>query len=331
MIGGVVEGALGAVAGAVSNISDWEKLPMAAFDGVEFPLGFSTRRGGHDIARHKYPGLDKQATEQFGRTPYIFDLEIPLYASINPDHYPKLRRQLEDTWEKSGGACEYTDPEYGPYDVRVVRYDWQRDPMRRNGGIYRVTVEEHWPDFEALVGALLDARGLALAQAGIIDAGLEDAGISRQNLIDAFDEGGFPLTEEELDCSIGDEIFNMVDTFFETIESGAMMFDEISASVDAIRWRVDRIKNFDALQEISRWSILHSLTGIAATCSDGAEKSYAKGPAIIEWTVPKKMSSLQISNKLYGTAERAEEIEMLNPVRNPLHYPKGKVLLVYSE
>ena len=311
----------------------WADMPTASLGGVEFPLGYSQRSGGHRVARHQYTGADSQETEGLGRTPYVYELTVPLYASVNKAHYPDRKKELEEQFAKDGGRNEYIDPEDGPVFVRVVSFPWHRDPMKRDGGYFQISLEEHRPEgFGDLISDIItDPLGLARDQAGAVDAGLEDAGVEDQDLIDAFDEGGYPLSAEELDYDQGSMILHMVDTFFATIEAGAMTFNELSAELDAISWRINRIRNFDILQEIERWQILHSLVGLRESCSTGAEKSYSRGPAWVAWTVPAKMSSLQISNKLYGTPDRADEIEEYNPVRNPLFYPKGMVLTVLSE
>lgn len=320
-----------AIPGA-SAATKWEDMPIASLGGVEFPIGYSRRDGGHSVARHRYDGADSQETEGLGRTPFVYELTVPLYASVNAAHYPGRKKEIEEELTRDGGRNEYIDPEDGPVKVRVISFPWHRDPMRRDGGYFQITLEEHRETIEELIADILaDPLGLARAEAEAADAGLEAAGIADQDLIDAFDEGGYPLSDEELDADQGSLLLNMVDTFFTTLESGAMAFNEVSAELDAIRWRINRVKNFSILQEIERWQILHSLTGMAEACSTGAEKSYARGPSYIEWTVPAKMSSVQISNRLYSTPNRAEEIEEFNPVRNPLYYPKGMVLTVLSE
>ena len=310
-------------------MSEWDDiLHEASFAGVEFPVSKRSVEGGRSSAARKYPFRDGQDLEDTGREPYAIEYEIPLFASIDPIHYPTTYEQLRAVFDdpESQGFGELVDPEIGPIFVKVkFPWRWETTPDERDGGRFAVRFEEVSND--AIVFAIRpDPDAQARLAAEELDASLADAGITDAEILADWSDAGVGL---DPDFAIEDTLFvSVVDDFFATLDEGAMAGDEIAANLDVIRTRIDRVNSFSAAREVENWSVVSSSAQLTSSVTEATESKVARAKRIVEYRVPTEMSVYDVANILYGDPGRAGEIEERNPHPSPLFYEAGLTLRV---
>jgi hypothetical protein len=304
-------------------------LQTAKLGLTEFPLASIRRTGGRRIARHAYPYRDGQDTEDMGRGATRWDLVVPLFRGMEPlnplvplypDVYDALRFELDDP--DTLGEVDFVDPEIGPVSVKVVSHTWDAVAEKRNGGMFRIQLEEvNDEPFLFSIGTLLDPDLAALDFAAELDAGFFDVA----GLLDAWERFGLAV---DFVFAPGELFVSMVDDFFSAIEDVALAADQIAGHIDRIRSRLDMVVNFDGMQEARRWSLYHSTVRLSASLTAAGERAAADAAQLVEFVVPWQMSHVEISVLLYADRGRSGEIVRRNPTRNPLFYPQGATLRV---
>ncbi|MEQ8886215.1 MAG: DNA circularization N-terminal domain-containing protein, partial [Sandaracinaceae bacterium] len=171
-------------------------LHEASLGGITFPVARRRLRGGRAFASRQYPYRDGQTVEDTGREPYAFSLDVPLFASVDPSHYPDtadaLRLLLEDGEDL--GEVEYVDPFLGPLRVKLAGYDEDMDAQRRDGVTVRLDLEEIDPVEGGLFRVLAnpDAESEARSAAADADDALSGAGLSEEDVSAILDAAGVP-------------------------------------------------------------------------------------------------------------------------------------------
>ena len=308
-----------------------DNLLPAMLDGVEFPVKERRIRGGFDFARARYQGTPGQDIEQTGLKARSFSITIELFREVDESHYPELYVSLHDllTDIGKGGALEYTDIVWGPIPVQLADWDVIEESGMRNGATISLELEERSTDPVTFVdGAYTDPRAQSVVHAENLDAALADM-VTAEEVDESMEDAGFPLTEEELE-TFPELFLTLTDGFFAALDEGALAADELAWEVDRYRARIDRILAFDPMQDAENWSAYYSAIALADTITKAADlfDSDSAEDLLVDYTVPRVMSSAEISVELYGDATKAGDIEARNPTPNPLFYPEGKVLTV---
>jgi prophage DNA circulation protein len=94
----------------------------------------------------KYPNRDGQRSEDLGREPYVFELEIPLFADIDPSHYPTMAEQLRAILDDPEDGLEYRDHELGTMPVSIGPWTSDIDAKMRDGVVFRIQLTEDQVD-----------------------------------------------------------------------------------------------------------------------------------------------------------------------------------------
>lgn len=307
----------------------FEDLNEARLGGVVFPVGSRSISGGRAFARRRYPFRDGQATEGTGREPYKFSLGVPLFADVDPEHYPsvyeQLRAQLDDP--DVSGRMEYVDPELGPINVQVVDWTWKQTAEQRDGGLFDIDLEEVSFDDAVFSTRSIDDRGAASLAAELVDTTLEDVGISNADVSAALADAGVPVSDGEplLD---GAPTVSLLDGFTDTLDDGALEADALASSVDTLRIRLGAIGDLPALGTIDGWPAIQALSRLTAAVSDIAAAALASTVPVVFYAVPDSMSAFEIAVALYGDGARGEEVMRRNPSRDGLSYRPGTQLRV---
>lgn len=299
----------------------WSKILLAAsLDGVEFPVAERSMATGRRLARYPFPYRNGQGVEDTGRKIFTWKLVVPLWAGVDPKHYPgtfdDLLAIVED--ENKKAEVEYVDPELGPFKVKVVDYTWQTVPEKRNGGILSIDLEERGFDqsiLQNLNNPKLAARSRAKKAALAVDRKMLDMGEDFQGITR---KPQFSLTE-------------MWNDFQGALDTAALAADDYAAQIDEVTFVATKIMSFNPKEEIERWSIVQSCVDFIGAAQDVGE-STSGSPAddgMIEVTLPDTMSMYEIATWRYGDSFRAEEISFNNPTPNVLAYARGSKVKVF--
>lgn len=269
---------------------------------------------GRMFQRTRFPYRDGQSIEDLGRKTYTWKLSIPLFASVNASHYPGLFDQfmkvVEDTEKR--GEVEFIDPERGPFDVKIVDYNWTIDAARRNGGVLTIDLEER--GFEQSFTANLRKGKLAMRAAAA------HAAKKAQYAIDML---AFAINEPSVSTK-----FSLTEAwgkFQSALDAGAMAADEVASRIDEVVGVGSRILAFDPVSELERWSITNSVfdaVGFAIEASEEASSDSATG-GFVDVVINTPMSMWDIAQAHLDDAGRADEVSADNPTPNPFEYPAG--------
>lgn len=311
----------------------WEQnLQQAALGGVAIPIKSIRRSGRRRAARHEFPYRDGQMVEDIGRGALTFELTVPLFRGMEPvtpgvPLYPDVYNELRNVFDAIGeyGEVEWVDPELGPIPVKVMTHEWVVTSDERNGGTFRIAIEE--VSEEAFVGLFLrseEPKTASIREATFID---ENMPIDRTTILEAWaiDGVAFPTSSPETMFS------DAVGAFVDDLSAAASTADDVRATVDTFRGRVDVVLNMPEIDAPSAWPVRTSLVLLSDLVTEMGERALAKAPQLIDYTVPEVQSHWTIALILYGDRSRAAEIVQRNPIENPLFYPRGRVLRVLSE
>ncbi len=300
--------------------------------GVPFPVSERRISGGRSYAPRKYPHRDGQDTEDTGREPYTFELTIPLFADVDPSHYPSIFEQLRAIVDEpdSQGELEYVDVELGPLPVKVKQWSWAETARERDGGVFTLTLEERSHDafLVSILAAPPDSRGTGVALSRALD--LTET-VSEADVRAEWAAAGADLGDFELEPEDGLLWTGLTDDFFLAIEDGGLAADELAERVDRFRLRGGLVLRMDDMRTPDGWPAAQVLVRLLDSISQAAESYAVQQPTAVLWRVPEEMSAWEISLRNFGTDERASEIISLNPVANPLFYRAGAVLTLPSE
>lgn len=305
-------------------IEAWDEiLQDASLDGLVFPVADRSVNGGRDFARRKYAFHDGQFTEDTGRQARVYTYTVPLFADIDESHYPDLYELLMGKLDE-GGVMELIDPEDGPVMVRPAPHSWTTSPNQRNGGILALTFEEEgnqsiqWIARPSAIGGASDM----LQSAARLDDAVAAAGLTFDDLAKAWAKVGAALdAAEEGIGSIAEAVeAAMPDTT--AIEQAASQVDRMNRRIEET---IKLVRNAPAsVASPIRQSGEVLLAAFRAHAARQAEAALR----VVEYVVPARATSHQISRSLYGTPERAAEIRKLNRRGNALYFEQGDVILV---
>lgn len=304
-------------------------------DGLEVPVSSRKLTGGRRVASRAYWGRDGAGSEDGGRTARRVELQIPLFNSLDPSHYPDLRDSLIDAFTRSdrgGQPIPYVDAEEGPFEVTLDgEWSWLEEPGKRDGGVLTVALKEDGLDNELFRIVFSDAEGAAREHALALDTGLEDVGIAEADAAQLFEGAGVKLSGEEADYAAGSFWTHQIDTFLVKLEDALPDADELGVLADSYRRRASALLESEALDDPGQdaAAMTHALVQWAAAMTDLAERQIAALPPIVEYTTRKIIGPEIIALELYGDPERADEILRRNPVASWL-YPRGATLQVLS-
>lgn len=313
----------------------WDEiLQEASFADIEFPVSQRKVSGGRALARRRYPNRPGQAIEDQGREPYSFQLEVPLFASMDPDLYPATYEQLRAAFDdpETYGEAEYVDPELGPLRAKVVSWTWSQSADERDGG--RLTFDLEEISFDDQVFALRvgggDPQGVAAEQARVLDEGLGSAGVDEGDLGKGFAAAGVKLTEDEAEHLAGELWSTQLFVFVEALDDGLASAEGLAARVDTIRGRVNVLLEQPLMQGAAATPLAHAAARFADALGSIAERVVAEAPPLVEVTLADTISVYELAVQLYGEVGRADEILQRNPTSSPLFLQRGTVLTVLS-
>lgn len=311
------------------SVFDDEMPSIKLGDLDNLPCSSRKLGGGRARVANKYANRDGQATEDMGREPYTFELEIPLFAGVNPDHYPSMADALRSLLDDPPEPLEYRDHELGTMNVSIGPYSSEMDPMKRDGVIFRFTVTEDELD-QGSAFRVLNPQPNVEAAGEALDSELEEAGVSEPNATSAMDKKGVGLKVDERGYESGTLWTSQAARVVDAINDGIATAEVISATVDTIRGRVDALLSLPEMQVAGAGSAMTAAILYLDAITQLGDRALATVAIEVEERILDTVSLLDVAARLYGDEQRVEELMKRNPGVNPLFVPAGTVLIVAS-
>lgn len=305
-----------------------ETLGPYKLGGVEFEASSRKRKGGRQIVARKYPNRDGQDAEDTGREPYTFELTIPLFHGVNPDHWPGIFDNLIAVCEDPPSDLEYQDPEFGTLVVSVETWDDGLDAGARDGTVLSIVLTERMldagPIFRvASTPTISDPTELAAS----LDDAMADAGIDETAVSDGFAVAGASLDEGEKGAA-GTLWQSQVTETLARIDDGATTADAIVAQVERVRARLDVLTGLASVQTPEGQPVYEGAMLLAAALEATARELAADAPALVEHTLRVETSIFEVAAALYGDPARVTDLLARNAMSDPLFIPAGTTLVV---
>lgn len=306
-----------------------ETLGPYKLDGIEFEATTRERRGGRALVERRYPNRDGGDQEDMGREPYTYELTIPLFDGVDPEHYPNLFDQLRAVLESPPSTLEYQDPEDGVVVVSVGAWSAALDSERRDGVVLSVTLIERQLDVANLGRTLRADPGIGDPEelAASLDDAMAEAGIDEDTVSAGFAEAGAELDLDEKG-SAGTLWQSQVAETTARINDGAATAGAIVAQVERVRARLAVLCDLDAAKTAEAQPVYEAAMRLSAALEQSARDAAATAPALVEHVVHVETSVFEVAASLYGDPSRASDIIARNAMPDPLFIPAGTVLVV---
>ena len=314
-------------------MSTWETVlqPFKLGD-IELPTTQRTMSGGRDIMRGAPPNRPGQYTSDMGRKAFTFSLTIPLYDGMQsegvtyPDDYEDLLFLLTD--DLYGGAYEYIDGVLGAFNVRITEWSLDDSAQERDGGIFKITMEENSTDESTYRFTLNDSAtsaGTAGNMAANADQDLAVNGVDDAAMDAAFFTAGAPRTGEELFWPAGSFVESSTADAFAAIQSASFATADVANNVDRFTARVDALLELDALKEPETWRIRVPLIVLSDSVKQALAKVSAQGPRIVIVTTD---GAVDVYSFAVQQGVSVHDVLALNDIPRPLSIPSRTALRV---
>lgn len=315
----------------------WDDLREASIDGVEFPVSARRILGGHDVGRSRPVGYAGQRTEPLGALPITVSIDVPLYASVDPSHYPGVYLALVEVLRDNerGGAVRYVDPVLGPMSAQVVSWSIDEEAKLRDGATISITLEERTDDgIDLSTRSQIVERSSAATAASLaieLDVGLADLGVLDTDVSAAFARAGYPLSGSELSADDGALLAGVVDGYIETLSEAEATIDVVRGVVDEARARVESLLSIPSVMAAEAWGTRRSLVLLYDTIAETGREVIGRFGIEVERTVDgSERTAHEIAEESLGDSSRWGEIVAANStIRNPLRIGVGESLAVY--
>lgn len=303
---------------------------------IEFPVGRRTVSGGRTGAARKYPFRNGQDYEDISQDPRIYNYTVPLFEDVDASHYPSTYLKLIEfiDGDAARGQAELTDPEHGPVPVRMMPWQWETDPMRRNGGVLTMTFETIGDDVTLFRDdAIFTPTAQADISAADLDQQLANAGATPAEMDEAFEAGGAGLTAAEKVAGVGasaSRFATLLTRFREEIEVPTDGSD-VSATVDLMRRRIELGMSVPSVSSdpVIGWPMLFSGNVLMSAVTDLGQQAFRDAPRVYDHKVERAGTSMYaLSVELLGSVSRVGELIQLNPGVPANFVPEGTVIIV---
>ena len=300
-----------------------EEMPQIKLGDLDnIPVSSRKVSGGRSVKGRQYPNRDGQASEDLGREPWVFELEIPLFKTVDDNHYPAMADQLQLLLDDPPDDLEFRDHEFGTMQVSVGPWSRDMEATKRDGVIIRVQLTEDLLDTPFAVRELVAAPNVETAGADL-DAALERAGVTEPNVQTQLNRNGVGLTTNELGFTAGDMWSGQGAAFMQRLNDGIATAEQIAAIVDTVRARVDVLLGLPQLQDPAYADAVIAAILFADAMALAGQVVIASSTPIVEQVIVEPISVFELALLLYGDIDRVEEILQRNPLVDPLFIAPG--------
>ncbi len=319
------------------NAFEWRS--SGASPPVQFPCTSMHVELMHDLAEHKFWGVDGARIEATGRAPFVFTASIPFRNGIVPGKsekwgilYPTAYREfLKATADRATGTLVH--PELGELLCKVKQVSTQWDAHRRDGCDVTATWIETLPPDAFEISVSTDSP------IGTVELSALDLDASIRTVSPALPElpkyqPDFAATMRSI-AAVGDQI--------------ALNSQRRAGQVDAVMYRINAIEDSvtrviarepTTVAEIVKpdttararsalaWPIRLSVTRMRNDLHDVRLRLLADGRPITHYTVP---ASVTLAGLVPATGAKVADLMALNPhlMSNPV-IPAGTVIRLYT-
>lgn len=314
----------------LSAMALWDEiLNPSTLGGIPIPVASRRLTIGRDAARHKLAFRPGQIVEDTGRMPFAIEVEVPLFASLDPSYYPDGYRKIAALLEESETELDFEDPLFGTLTVKAFQVECSESADERDGVRMTLRLEEATPlsDVQFLFAAATDPASAARSAAEELDEALEILGVTGDDVYGSFGDAGFPLGIDERAALTAGDVFLGLTSLLLQVFDGTQVSALVAASaVDTFRARVEAIRNLDVIAQPSGWDVLRATSELTGSMTEVAENNASRTPPILPFIVPFDCSVYELASLLYGDANRVSEILRNNSIRQPLFVAKGTTL-----
>lgn len=270
----------------------FDQLQAAKWRDVEFPVASMTISFAHDLAEHKYWGVDGARVEATGLNPLHFSFEIPMHQGIVPGKaekwragslYPtEYRKLLVAFAQKLDGTLIH--PDFGAINCKAEKLDIRYDGGRRGGPTINASFIETLPDDDVRLAAPPLPTNEMEAAAKDLDASeLDLRGLAPR--LPAYDE---TLTD------LMRRITGVVDQF-------GLLAQRQGGQIDNMLYRVNTLSDsVDRLRSAQTWSITQNIERIRAAAYNLREQLLQDTRPITIFRVPGDTSLAGLAATLKG-------------------------------
>ncbi|HWA29109.1 MAG TPA: DNA circularization N-terminal domain-containing protein [Lacunisphaera sp.] len=290
----------------------FEGMPLASFEGAEFPWENYSIVGGVRDHIHEYPHQDGGDTEHLGRKLYEIRISPTFQAGLLPERYARLfpdrLRALRKLFENQT-VGELVLPHIGSMKAKAI--SWTESARSNNIG----GVEVDWMFRE-------DMSGVFGTTFVILTNNLKSCLADWQIEADSLPERP----------SIFDEINDVALQVLAVKGQADMYGGLIAAKVDGL---ISLLQLADTtvpdLGEPDNYGLLEQMGRLMSATVELGRDVAEKGKALQVFTVPMTMSVGDISSAVYkGDSTRGTEIMQLNTLFDPLAVPAGERVVYYG-
>lgn len=275
----------------------------------------------HDLAEHKYWGVDAARMEDTGLTPMRFSFSIPMHQGIYPAKteswkaaslYPTLYRQLlVDFAKKTTGVLQH--PEFGDISCKAEKLDIDYDGSRRGG----VEIEATWVETINDGDVKLQPPPQPVNQLAAAADDLDASNADLTKLVPA---------APQFKTTFGDLVHAVQGVF----DQATLIQTQTGGQVDAIVYRVNALAaSVDAARTAATWPITQNIERMRSAANNLRQKLLQTNRDIILYIVPQDTALAALAKTLPEV--EVADLVALNPilVRGPL-VPRYTVIRYYA-
>ena len=290
----------------------FEGLERASFDEIVFPVKSVRIKGALRDHVHVYPHSPGGAPEKMGRALYEIEMQamflgnLPAYENLWPASLSALRNR----WEGELTA-DLSIPTLGRIRAYAVSWQQSTEAINRSGEMVQLVFREDASD-QFLQQALLK-----------VDQGAIDSALSN-----------FEVTVREFDPQ--PDIFGQITDAVNDVLAFRDQFELFGNLVESkIRFAIALIKEADRTVDLLQDPVNHeevsALHELWLASVELAENAAGLDRELREFIVVFDMSVSEISQRIYGSTDRATDIMQLNGLEDPFAVPAGTKIRYYEQ
>lgn len=281
----------------------WDtQLVTASFRGVEFDVERTADSFERRLHEHEYYGRDGADLEDMGRKARRTQLTA---VFLGPEYEGDLGALLKVIDEGTAGT--FWHPILGSWQARLERAEVEHGHERRDAATVQITVIADGTGKLPELAVELSVDGLIAEVQDITDDVL------------AADTNSVPAVSSAVDAAL---------------DFAAEVKSNIVTAVDAVnqvRKRIDSaMEAIKTATDFENYALVKSLRRLTYSCSKLASRVQKLRPKVLAQEVSASLPLPLLAHTLYGDRSRADQLALLNPIRNPFDIPAGMSLKVYS-
>lgn len=293
-------------------VNDFVNLPRASFSGIEFPYESLRVHGGLRKHVHEYPHVPGGDAEKLGRKLYEFEFTALFHTTFTgygSNLWPKRLADLRKLFE-SELTAELTVPTIGK--VQAFCDDWTQEQSGKSVSGERATfkfIEDQESAF--LVDSLISIEVNSLDQK-LKNFQYETSALAPQ-----------PSIFDEITNAVNKvlAVVDQIDAYGAIIEAKLLAVAELCKEADA---------RLDLLQDVTRVRILEALKELWASALSLHQNVQRKLGVVETFIVPPGVPTISdVSTRLFGAADQAMDLLLMNAIEDPFNIPPGTRINFY--